>query len=212
MHGVAWMLQQEDQFCVEETIWKPEQLEQLLIRRVPLPDVFVFGCAQGHDGVEWTKLSHLPVPVVVISEEEERVEKWLHMFHGRAWALTVRSRASELFFALWTVSRGGCYISPSFTDQIQLPLRFLRRKQSLVSPPLTPMEKQVVMELVKDLTNQEIADQLGISRRTVDSHIASAIRKWGVNSRVGLAVRAVEEGWVPIEKTAEKDSLPTLTV
>ncbi|MDR6227539.1 helix-turn-helix transcriptional regulator [Desmospora profundinema] len=212
VRGVAWMLQQEDQVQVEETLWKPDQLEQLLIRRVPLPDVIVFGCVRGREIMEWPELSHLPVPVVVASEEMDRVAGWIHLLSGRAWALTVRGRASELLLALWTVSRGGCYISPAFADEIQQAIQTRLWERSPSVPTLTPMEKQVVMELVKDRTNQEIANVLGISRRTVDSHIASAIRKWEVNSRVGLAVRAVEEGWLLADRKVKKATIRKITV
>ncbi|QKG84498.1 helix-turn-helix transcriptional regulator [Kroppenstedtia pulmonis] len=58
--------------------------------------------------------------------------------------------------------------------------------------PLTFMELKVVQELLKDKTNQQIADALYISRRTVESHITSAIRKLGVNSRVGLVVKMMD--------------------
>ena len=56
---------------------------------------------------------------------------------------------------------------------------------------LTKMEAKVVQELIKDKTNQEIAAALHISRRTVEHHIASAIDKYGVNSRVGLVVKTL---------------------
>lgn len=54
------------------------------------------------------------------------------------------------------------------------------------------MEMKVVQELLKDKTNQQIAEALYVSRRTVEYHIASAIQKLGVNSRVGLAVKIMQ--------------------
>ncbi|SDX08961.1 regulatory protein, luxR family [Marininema mesophilum] len=57
---------------------------------------------------------------------------------------------------------------------------------------LTNMEKKVARELIKDKSNQEIADTLYISKRTVESHITSAIQKLRVKSRVGLAVKTTE--------------------
>lgn len=212
VRGIAWMLQQEDQVQVEEILWKPDQLEHLLARHMPLPDVLVFGCTKGREILEWSALSRLATPVLVVSEEMDHLASWMHVLAGRAWALTVRGRASELLFALWTVSRGGCYISPAFTEESQQVIQSRLCNRSTSAPALTPMEKQVVMELIKDRTNQEIADELGISRRTVDSHIASAIRKWEVNSRVGLAVRAVEEGWLIPDRQLKKATIRKITV
>ena len=54
---------------------------------------------------------------------------------------------------------------------------------------LSPREHQVAELLVQEWRNREIAQQLGISIRTVEVHVASLIRKLDAGSRVGVAVR-----------------------
>jgi DNA-binding NarL/FixJ family response regulator len=50
--------------------------------------------------------------------------------------------------------------------------------------------------VVADYCNQEIANRLCVSVRTVESHRRMLLQKAGANTSVGLAVRAVREGWV----------------
>lgn len=58
------------------------------------------------------------------------------------------------------------------------------------SVTLSPRETEVVDLVKHGLTNPEIARRLFISRRTVESHVASAMRKLGAANRTQLAVSA----------------------
>lgn len=62
---------------------------------------------------------------------------------------------------------------------------------------LTPRERQVVALAVRRFRSREISDDLGISVRTVDNHLASAYRKLGVVNRLELAEAVAELGLVP---------------
>jgi DNA-binding NarL/FixJ family response regulator len=52
--------------------------------------------------------------------------------------------------------------------------------------PLTAREREVVQGVVQGLTNREIAAQLGISEKTVKTHLSSVFRKWHMRRRVDL--------------------------
>lgn len=62
---------------------------------------------------------------------------------------------------------------------------------------LTHRETEVVRLVVEGCTNPEIAARLVISPRTVQSHVAAAMRKLDVRSRTRLAVAALREDVVP---------------
>jgi DNA-binding CsgD family transcriptional regulator len=55
---------------------------------------------------------------------------------------------------------------------------------------LTPAERRVAWLVAEGISNPEIARRLGISARTVQSHVSHALEKLGVTSRVELALRA----------------------
>jgi DNA-binding CsgD family transcriptional regulator len=58
---------------------------------------------------------------------------------------------------------------------------------------LTQTERRVARLVSEGLRNPEIAVRLGISRRTVQTHVSHALEKLQLGSRVELAVRALAE-------------------
>lgn len=59
---------------------------------------------------------------------------------------------------------------------------------------LTHREREVVRWLVEGLSNRAIAETLGVSPRTVDSHMSNLLAKFGVDSRTAAALFAVKHG------------------
>lgn len=72
---------------------------------------------------------------------------------------------------------------------------------------LSPRELDVVRLLVEGRTSAQIARVLGLSPRTVEKHVHSAMRKRGVPSRTALAVAAVESGDAPSPAGAPRPPL-----
>lgn len=60
----------------------------------------------------------------------------------------------------------------------------------------TPRECEVLAGIVAGRSNDEIAADLGIASRTVESHLTRLYQRYDVQSRAELAVRAVQEGWL----------------
>ena len=57
---------------------------------------------------------------------------------------------------------------------------------------LTPAQRRVADYVHDGLNNREIAQLLGLSRYTVESHLAAAFKRLGITSRVDLAVLVTE--------------------
>lgn len=70
------------------------------------------------------------------------------------------------------------------------------RPAPAVTAHFSPRELEVLRLVVADYCNQEIANQLCLSVRTVESHRRTLLQKAGTRTLVGLAARAVREGWV----------------
>ena len=61
---------------------------------------------------------------------------------------------------------------------------------------LSAREREVVRLVVDGASNDEIGVRLGISSRTVESHLRRLFERVGVVSRTELAARALREGWL----------------
>jgi len=73
---------------------------------------------------------------------------------------------------------------------------------------LTGREMEILKEVCKGLSNQEVADKLGISRRTVDFHLLNVYDKLNVSSRMQALRQAVRLGLFSLEPETvpEKES------
>ena len=63
---------------------------------------------------------------------------------------------------------------------------------------LTPRESTIVSLVVDGCTNDEIAAELGISARTVETHLRHLFERLGIGSRTELATRSLREGWLDL--------------
>jgi DNA-binding NarL/FixJ family response regulator len=64
------------------------------------------------------------------------------------------------------------------------------------SATLSDREVEIIELITAGLTNEQIAAQLAISKRTVDNHISNVLKKTGVDNRVALVRWALQWGKV----------------
>ena len=105
--------------------------------------------------------------------------------------------ATELRDAIRAVQRGESFFSPPVAGKLSAVVR----GDAPGAPPgalgqLTGRERQVLIGVAQGHTNREIATQLGISHRTVETHRESLMRKLGVRTVAGLTRLALEAGLV----------------
>ncbi len=103
-----------------------------------------------------------------------------------------QSAAAELVAAVRTVVAGDTYINPS------LGARVAAAPDVADGPPddLTKREVEVLGLIALGYLNPEIADQLVLSVRTVETHRANIQRKTGLSTRAELVAYAIENGLV----------------
>jgi DNA-binding NarL/FixJ family response regulator len=110
------------------------------------------------------------------------------------------SAGEELRAAIRAVHAGGTFFSPSVVRRLtSAPEPALPPAANAQLALLTPRERDVLQGIVDGHTNKAIAAQLGISRRTVEAHRESLMRKLEIHNVAGLTRFALEAGMLPSE-------------
>jgi DNA-binding CsgD family transcriptional regulator len=71
-------------------------------------------------------------------------------------------------------------------------------KRGLVSPTLTPRQREVVLLVARGKSDSEIATILEISHATASGHVRDARERYGTSNRILLAVRAIADGTISL--------------
>jgi DNA-binding NarL/FixJ family response regulator len=107
------------------------------------------------------------------------------------------SAATELRGAVRAVRRGESYFSPPIAGKLSAVVRGETAEAAAGAlGQLSGRERQVLIGVAQGYTNREIALQLGISHRTVETHRESLMRKLNVRTVAGLTRLALEAGLV----------------
>lgn len=106
------------------------------------------------------------------------------------------SAVQDLVAGIRAVMEGRAYYSPAVQGQLASLVREPRGRAGLES--LTEREREVLRHVARGLTTKEIAAELGISMRTVDSHRANLMRKLDLRSVALLTQFAIREGFVDL--------------
>lgn len=150
----------------------------------------------GVGGLDLTRQLREKLPetrVIILTVHEDTALLREAMTAGAAGYVVKRAVESELLAAIHAAVRGEFYVHPSMTRNL------LELQPSSAPPPsrgnlqaLTSREVDVVKLLTSGFTNRQIADQLFLSVRTVESHRAHILGKLGLTSRAELVRWAAE--------------------
>ena len=130
--------------------------------------------------------------VIVVTMQNEPAFARQALRAGAKGFVIKQSAAGELVSAVRAVLAGETYINPN------LGARMAAEPDAPDGPPddLTPREVEVLGLLALGYMNPEIADQLVLSVRTVETHRANIQRKTGLSTRAELIAYAIENNLV----------------
>jgi DNA-binding NarL/FixJ family response regulator len=100
-----------------------------------------------------------------------------------------------LVTAIRNVMDGEEYIDETI-KKILLHESITGQRRSMFEIPLTKREKEILKLIAEEHTNQQIADQLFISLRTVETHRLNITQKLGVKNAAGLVKEAIKRGLI----------------
>jgi len=169
------------------------------------PDVAMIDIAMPRvDGIEATrqiKALYPTIAVLILTAYDDDQFVFSLLEAGAAGYLLKSVRGRELIDAVRRIYAGESVLHPAIARKVLN--RFVPSPDKLagqkLSEVLSDREMDVLKMAAKGLSNQNIADNLCISLRTVQAHLGHIFNKLQVSSRTEAVVRALKEGWVTLE-------------
>jgi DNA-binding NarL/FixJ family response regulator len=187
-----------------EAIELTEQLQpQVVVLDISMPDI---------DGLEACERIRAQTPAsnVLILTMHESDEYFLRALRvGAAGYLVKKAAPPDLHMAILSIAQGGAFLYPGLAKTL---IRAYTSTPSGSLPPqkngepaarelrvLSPRELEVLKLVAEGHTNQEIADQLVLSIKTVQAHRANVMEKLGLENITQLVRFAIRYGLLPLD-------------
>jgi len=145
------------------------------------------------DGIALTKRVNQLYPkmkVIILSMYEEKHIVNKAIVSGADCYMSKNLGKQEILKAIEKCMKGKKYISKRIS---LIQLTNIKINDSLIKKlSLTKREKEILIQIVAEKTNGEIATTLDISKRTVETHKKNLMLKVGVNTTIGLTKFAIK--------------------
>jgi NarL family two-component system response regulator LiaR len=204
--GTKALLEQEDDLEVMAEAADGKRAVQLATRQ--RPDVVIMDFAMPKlNGIEATRQIKAVDPTIAILvltayDSEQYVFAFLEA--GAAGYLLKDVHIDELANAIRAVHAGESILHPAIARKVinrfAQPTGKRNGKENALAP-LTERELEVLKLAARGMSNHEIAHELSISVRTVQTHLANIFNKMSVGSRTEAVVCGLKRGWLTFEDT-----------
>jgi DNA-binding NarL/FixJ family response regulator len=169
------------------------------------PDIAVMDIAMpGIGGIEATRAIKMYCPetaVLVLSAYDDEPYLLALLEAGAAGFLLKSVHGHELINSIRAVSRGESVLQPSLAEKMMRRLSSRPEPTPHVAELLSEREFEVLRLAARGLPNKEIARRLGLSIRTVHSHLANIFMKMHVGSRTEAVLLALRQGLISLQDT-----------
>ncbi len=168
------------------------------------PDVIIADVAMpkinGIEAIRQIKRTDSSAAILVLSAYDFDQYIFTLLDAGAAGYLLKDICSQELVNAIYAIHRGDSVLHPTVARKVMQRFRSSNRGQEYKAfNLLTDREMDVLGLAAQGKNNKEIADDLSLSIRTVESHIARIFNKLGVGSRTEAVILALKKGWVGLE-------------
>jgi NarL family two-component system response regulator LiaR len=207
--GTRQRLEREEDFEVvgeaadgEEAVRLTKQLK---------PNVAIIDIAMPNlNGIEATKRikeSQPTTAVLVLSAYDNDQYIYAVLEAGASGYLLKNVRGHQLVDAIRDVRAGEVVLDPHVARKVVQWFSSLSRGERAEGLPehFSERELEVLKLAAKGMSNKEIAAELSLSVRTVQSHLGNIFDKLGVSSRTEAVLRALKEGWISLEHVSLGD-------
>ncbi|MGO7864328.1 two-component system response regulator MctR [Rhizobium ruizarguesonis] len=159
-------------------------LPQVVLMDINMPKL------SGIDAIELFRNSLPQARIVMLSMHDSREYISSSVMHGAAGYILKDVSTDEIVSAIETVAGGGTYFSSGVFDAL------MGERAEEGSDPLTPRERDILGLIVAGRSNKEIAETLGITSATAETHRKNLKKKLGIATTAGLIRYALDHGIV----------------
>ncbi len=170
------------------------------------PDVAIIDIAMPKlDGIEATrriKALYPGIAVLILTAYDDDQFVFSLLEAGAAGYLLKSVRGRELIEAVRAVHAGESVLHPTIARKVLnrfAPVSGEGQGQKPSEVLLSQRETEVLKLATRGLSNQDIANELCLSLRTVQAHLGHVFNKLRVSSRTEAVVRALKEGWITLD-------------
>lgn len=189
--GFKSLLAKNERFEIVGEAENGEELLALAAQTSPhiiLTDISMPGMS-GLEALQKLKKSFPAIRCIILTMHEEREYIMNALKAGAEGYLLKNIEWSELEKAIVTVFNGGKFFSPVVANILA---DSVARPDSYDVGEITPREKEVLERVAQGNSTKQIADMLGISIRTVESHRINMLKKMKVNNTAELIRKAID--------------------
>ena len=136
------------------------------------------------------------VRVLALTVHEERAYLTQLLRAGAAGYVLKRTAAAELVHAVRTVAAGETYVDPSLTGTLVEGYLDAESADQANDDALSDREREVLLRIAQGFSNKEIAAELALSVKTVETYKSRVAEKLGLRSRVDMVRYAARRGWL----------------
>jgi len=151
------------------------------------------------DGIEATRkgLKICPgISIIALSMYGEEEYYYKMIDAGAKGFILKDSDISDVREAIHTITKGGSYFSQELLYHVIQKIK--HRENESKTANLSKREKEILIKICEGLSNQEIAETLFISKRTVDKHLANLLGKTNSKNTASLILFAIKNKLIEI--------------
>ncbi|KIL36100.1 histidine kinase [Cohnella kolymensis] len=181
----------------DEAVSKAEELH---------PDVVLMDLSMPHgkDGLTATaelkkRLPDTAILILTMHDDEEYLFRAIHA--GASGYILKSAPHEELLTAIRQISGGNAYLSPTATKRLMSDYldKMKNGEHAGTYESLSDREKEILAKVAQGYSNKEIAEQLIISVKTVESHKSNLMEKLDLRTRPALVKFAMKKGLLNFE-------------
>jgi NarL family two-component system response regulator LiaR len=202
--SIRQALERVDNFIVVGEAGNGE--EALLMAKTHKPDVVIMDISMPKiNGIEATRQikAYNPSTIVIVLTAYDYEQYIFPVIEaGAAGYLLKDVSGAELINAIQTVFRGEAVLHPAIARKVMEQFKHGKTDQSREHDKdvLTERETSIIKMAAKGMSNNEIAEQLHLSVRTIESHLGTIFNKLGVGSRIEAVMEALRSGLFTLDE------------